>query len=81
MWTDQGWFIHQLKVRICFLSLSFFSFIYLRFSTLYSRSLWTTDTIVFVKLNKPTPPPPPPPPHQISPPSLLDPTPPQMCLK
>ena len=31
--------------------------LYLSFSTLYSSSLWRTDTIVVSKLNKPLPPP------------------------
>ena len=39
------------------------TFLYLSFSSLYCRSLWTTDTIIFSKLNKPrsqlSPPPPP----------------------
>ena len=30
--------------------------LYLSFSTLYSSSLWRTDTIVVSKLNKPLPP-------------------------
>ena len=32
------------------------NFLYLSFSTLCSSSLWRTDTIVFVQLNKPPPP-------------------------
>ena len=43
--------------------------LYLSFSTLYSSSLWRTDTIIVSKLNRPPSPPPPPPPPP--PPSLL----------
>ena len=55
MWTDPGWVIYLLEVRIWFWSsrlhdLQVNTVLYLSFSTLYSSSLWTTDTIV---LNKP----------------------------
>ena len=43
------------------------TFLYLSFSSLYSSSLWRTDTRNFAELNKP-------PPSQISPPSLLSPS-------
>ena len=55
-WTDPGWFIYQLEVRIWFWS-SAAKTLYvlcLSFSTLCSSSLWRTDTIVVSKLNKPT---------------------------
>ena len=57
MWTDPGWFIHQLEGRICFWSSgrTICNFLFLSFSTMYSSSLWRTDTIVFAKLNKPPP--------------------------
>ena len=63
MWTDPGWFIYQMEVRICFWSSAAWppTFLYLRFSTLYSSSLWRTDTIVSAKLDKP--------PSLLSPPS------------
>ena len=72
-WTDPGWFIHQLEVQIYFWSLATWP---PSFSTLYSSSLWRTDTIVFAELNK----------HPLSnkPPSLVStPPPPQtsLCLK
>ena len=66
MWTDLGWFIHQLEVGIYFWSL------YLSFSTLYSKSLWRTDTIFCAKLDKPPPP--------DKPPASIKPSP-QMGLK
>ena len=54
MWTDPGWFVHLLEVRICFfiLGCTTSNVLYLCFSTLYSSSFWRTDTIVFVKLKK-----------------------------
>ena len=58
MWTDPGWFIYQLEVRIWFLSSASWpkNFLYLSFSTSYSSSLWRTDTIVFCELDKAPPP-------------------------
>ena len=55
MWTDPGWFIHQLEVRIWFWSSAAWppTFLYLSFSTLYFSSLWRTDTTVLPELNKP----------------------------
>ena len=54
MWTDPGWFIYQLEVRIWIWSSASWpkNFSYLSFSTLYSSSLWRTDTIVFSELDK-----------------------------
>ena len=48
MWTDLGWFIYQLDIQIWFWSLAAWppTFLYLSFFTLYSSSLWRTDTIV-----------------------------------
>ena len=70
MWTNPGWFIYQLEVRIWFWSSGVWppAFLYLSLSTLYSRSLWRTDTIVCSKLNKP--------PSRIRTPSLFKPPPP-----
>ena len=58
--NNPGWFIYQLEVRIWFWSLAAWlpTYFYLSLSTLYSRSLWRTNTIVFSKLNKPPPSPP-----------------------
>ena len=55
MWSDPEWFICQLEVWIWFWSLAPWcpTFLYLTFSTLYSSSLWRTDTIVLSKWNKP----------------------------
>ena len=56
MWTDRGWFIIQLEVRIVFdprlqylqlLVLELFHFVFSFFFF-----LWITDTIVFAKLSK-----------------------------
>ena len=44
MWTDPGWFIHQLEVWICLWSSA------VRLCILVF--LWRTDTIIFAKLNK-----------------------------
>ena len=59
-WTGLGWFIYQLEVRIWFWSSAAWppTFFYLSLSTMYSRSLWRTNTIVFSILNKPLSPPP-----------------------
>ena len=53
MWTDPGWFIHQLEVWICSWSSAACppTFLYLSFSTLLSSSLWRTDKIVWAKSN------------------------------
>ena len=61
-WTDLGWFIYQLEVRIWFWSSAAWppTLYYLSLSTMYSRSLWRTNTIVFSVLNKPLSPLPPP---------------------
>ena len=63
MWTDPGWFIYQLDIQIWFWSSAAWppTFLFSSFATLYSSSLWRTDTIVFSKLNKS--------PSQICPPS------------
>ena len=61
MWTDPVWFIHLLKVWICFWSWAACmtsSFKYLSFSYLHSSSIWRMDTIILAKLNKHPPPPP-----------------------
>ena len=55
MWTDPGWFIPQLEVRICFWSSAAWpptSSTWAFPLGLYFGSLWRTDTIVFAKLNK-----------------------------
>ena len=55
MWTNPGWFIYQVEVRIWFWSSASWpsTFLVLSFSTLYSSSLWRTNAIVFSKLNTP----------------------------
>ena len=57
MWTDPGWIIHQLEVPICFWSSAAWppTFLCLSVSTSYYSSLWTTNTIIFAKLNKSPP--------------------------
>ena len=70
VWTDPGWLIFT-NWKIGLDSdpwLHDLNFLYFSFSTLYSNSLWRTNTIVVSKLNKP-----PPPPFQISLPSPLSP--------
>ena len=56
MWTDPVWFIHLLKVWICFWSWAAWppaSSTCLSFSYLDSCSIWRMDTIILAKLNKP----------------------------
>ena len=68
VWTDPGWLIFT-NWKIGLDSdpwLHDLNFLYFSFSTLYSNSLWRTNTIVVSKLNKP-------PPFQISLPSPLSP--------
>ena len=55
MWTDPGWLIFT-NWKIGLDSdpwLHDLNFLYFSFSTLYSNSLWRTNTIVVSKLNKP----------------------------
>ena len=54
MWTDPGWFIHQLAVWISYWSLAAWppTSRTCGLSTLYSSSFGTTETMVFAKQNK-----------------------------
>lgn len=54
MCADLVWFIHLLEVRICFFIFVFMTSNFMCLSFFFpSFSLWTTDTIIFVELNKP----------------------------
>ena len=72
MWTDPGWFIYQLGGLDLILIVGCMT-LYLSFSTLYSSSLWRTDTIIVSKLNMP-------PLSNRLPVSIKSPPPPQMGL-
>ena len=54
VWTDPEWFIYHTGSSDLFSILGCMTsnFLYLSFSTLYSSSLWRTNTFDFSKLNK-----------------------------